>query len=1229
MKLEVSHNFVFGGASTAAIAGGGLMVWGLNDKGASFGQTLEGSDSLHLQLPPGLWTFYAMAWEGNLNYTGGADSNIVFGGRPRCGKSPATELESEAVNVSLTISNDNCLDPAFAGGVTPTGTSGNYALAPTRFNFCGRMGPLLSGVGFKCGDTVSDPNVVYEKGAIGSFRIKMRNYAGSPNGKLFLAGGLTGACVAFAGDVEAGTEVAALYGASTVKIPGLPAGGPGLPFHMTLEMFGSSDCDATTGIRGALHKEFINGIGFANNLDNKYFPDGNDHRQYVTVSPSAICTPRSSIDLGDHPFAWGTGSQSSPFVICSVPQFFAMNISSGLYMPYHFKLQSELDFNPYSKGLSTVSLPAISLGGSTLSDLFQCLEYGSNFLPIGFTSPSCAGPGNALVVTPTQFTGTFQGSGFKIKNLRLRLEYLDNLGLFSDFRGTHVGSFILENAEISGGAYVGAVAGYASGASVPADLKIWNITGINLDVEARTQPGLSKVGSIVGHLANATLDKLVLKDSYVRGEGSEVGGMFGFANNIIGSNLSAEVDIESQSPAAQLDIGGVIGFAQDANLSWVKHEGGVYSDAQNVGGILGSANGTTNLSDFYAISFVHTYDGSSTNKLGGIVGYMNTNPGVTLGPGYSLAVVKSKCATSCQQGTIIGGTNGNGITTPNWIYTLPNAQTGAGPASTTLANESPLSVVADMRVNANLPALTSAGLADWSMSAFEYPRFDFESHPCHVSGVSGSGDGSLLNPYRICHEGQYFALGGAASGSYHKLIANIRLPNDNTSQYEIMNFNANLLGDFKSLIGGDSIHSSSTETGHILNLNGSISNLRVQGMQRTASVSATSSAPHGVFVANNYGTLRNIEISSYPSWEDYGTGFVGTNKSTGAITKVETFGIVRGKSFISPLAGINEGLISRVVVHTELSCINNAGCTNMAGLAGKNDGQIEKSEVTSRLENDPSIPGNTTSASLLVDENTVNGSITDVLVSRWARFKVNAGGTGHYFHFTNAGALTRVMNLGEITSYDSTYASSITLFDSDVAAINPGTGTHTDVYRSGGRSGKMLLENAPFSCSDTITISIPDWNTIIDYANWEGAFGSGQYTAFVDSSKKLIVHAKMSDGTQFSQRITAYNGSGVFVLSGANCYASATGELGLYYSEDLAFDSIGNPLSGVMPLQLATVKSSYSPTWQAEMWDTSIPADLDEMMDYFAYIMGLSTTSVTPRTWELEGDEGLRLFRND
>lgn len=1234
VKLEVSHNFQFAGsAALQAISGGGLMVWGKNSTtGDSFAQSVEGSDSINLNLSNGAWTFYAMAWDGTKDYNGtpmSPGTSYPFGGLHRCGVSQEITLKGEATAVDLSVTNSSCSNTAFKGALTPTfDGSGNVVLPQTTFSFCRGISQLTQGQDV-CADTLKDTRQKERKAYIGSFKVKLKNYRNLGGSKSVL-GEISSKCIAMEGDIEIPPSPApapasshsSFYGASLKKISGLPAGGPGMPFHIEVEMFpGNSKCDdlalSATGIRGSLTKQLPNGLNSPLAGSQNYFQQINSvsshlHKVNFQVTNETICTGRVATGLGDHPFAAGEGTRQNPYLICSVPQFHAINSSSGAYLTdTHFRLAADLDFNPYSKGLA---------GTSLVPSEFACLEEGSNFIPIGFSSASCT-PGNPLTFnTPGIFTGSFMGSGYKIKNLRLRAEEEDYISMFAKIGSgstpaTHYGDIYLDNVEISGKTKVGAFAGdvYATNSG---EIEFFKIFGKRLDIESRPNSGTSYVGSLFGYFQNAILDKAVVVKSEVRGDKNYVGGIVGSMVTGTFREVSAEVNIEANSSGTVLYVGGIAGETSTSTLQYVKHEGGIYTNATKVGGIIGSAETGTILQNMYSMSFVYTSQGGSSLKIGGLVGYWNSTG--AFGPGYSLSLVKSNCSTSCQQGALVGNATN---TTSATLYRLNNTNSGENGGTTMTVESTPgTGTIADMRNTTFLSALTDSGTADWKKVNGQYPRFDFENHPCS-NGISGTGDGSLSTPYNICHEAQYIALGSAAANSYHQLAGNIRLSNASTTQSDIPNLSATLSGQGFSVIGGFAA-ALVVNSGHIGTIasTGKIRNIKYYGLDRYSNSGTTITDAHGVLAAANSGLIENVQICAFGSHPYFGSLVVGTNNTSGTIRNIEVSGTLKAnfEGFAS-IAVKNDGTIEDSKSQNSIVCNEGAGCDRVAGLVVENTGNIYRTEMASHAREGMSAPFDPYT-SMLVDTN--SGLIQDVFVNDYTVFEVTNG--GYYFTRVNSGDLVRVFNSGKLLFPSNAYGSVTSSFPSQSSAVDDGTGTFTDVFRTGAKSGQELLYDVPYTCSTADVMTISAWSGMSTYSTWNTNFTSG----YVTDGRKLFAHIKDSNGVRSVRRVHTYNGSNNFGMESTTCAAATSGKVSLYYTNDVAIDLAGYPEAGVKTPQ-DSIYGNFSTDWQNVMWNQSNGTHRSEILAYYAYLLGLSnpTPPPVPRTWVL--DEGqVELFNN-
>jgi hypothetical protein len=1220
VKLEISHNFAFGNsAALQTVSGGGLMVWGKSSTGDAFAQTLEGSDDLNLQLTAGSWTFFAMAWDGSKDFLNAAATNSIFGGVARCAKSTPVALNGSPVSVDLTLNNNTCTDTAFAGSVATTTASGNVVLPPTRFTFCRGINQITDGTHL-CTDTKNEPRQKERKAWIGSYKVKMKNFKVIAGAKTE-GTSLSSSCVEMVGDPEntpTAGDIAQNYGGSSTKIHSLPAGGPGMPFHIELEMFpGNSDCDSSTGIRGSIVRQFPSGIVSDFPISNKYFTTPTDHKQYINVPSEVICNGRIATNIGDHPFAAGNGSQEHPYILCSVPQFHAIN-NSSTNMGLHYKQEANLDFNPYSSGLA---------GTGIVPTQFACLDSGANFIPLGYYATTCAGPGSALSWGTLQnFTGTYSGGGYKISNLRLRDKNKNQLGIFASINGNaEVGNLIIENVEIEGKDTVGLLAGIGQGASNASSMTFWNINAFKLDIQARDENmAESMVGGIFGRLDNASLAKVSIKDSQVRGVASKIGGVIGYGTNVNLKEVSAEVNIDGNSSVnSKFYVGGLVGQAEDMQMDLVKHEGAIYTNAKKVGGIAGAALNTTSLTNFYTFSHVSTNDSSTNLYLGGVVGYWGSVAGVNVGPGYSLSIVKSECTTACAEGPLAGYVQTQ-PSTQGGLYALPSSETGVSGSPGAFSSETQVGTLPGMRMTSGLTGLPNAGLGNWNHINGEYPRFDFENHPC--TQISGSGVGTLVSPKIVCNEDQYLNLANVAGGTYHRLAGNIRLSQTNTSQYDIPTFAATLDGTNHMLLGGHSIVSGVSPVGHIGTITATavIKNLQVHGMGRESNDSTTSlSNPHGGFAAINNGKIYNSQFSTYSKYTRNGSAFIGINSSGAEIKNVKVNGKLEGfYEGFAPFAVVNNGLIEASKTNTEMVCVEGAGCDYFAGLVVQNNGTIKRTEMAARLQQMGGNPAN--NASMLVDANT--GLIEDVVVPDHAKFQVSS--SPHYFHRTNSatGTLRRVINNGILASDNTNFSPSLSGYPTITSAVSPDLGIHTDVFRRGGRSGKLLLENVPFACTTADRVDISAWAGMSDYSSWNSAFLSSGYAS---DGRKIILELEFGGGRSTERGLTYDSANNGFTVTATRCYSGAVGTVSVWYTDDLAIDLSGNATSGTRVLQQSKYYSNYSTAFKAVMWDWNTPAHEQQKLSYYAFFLGISSTPVVPRIWELEDNGEQRLFEID
>jgi len=186
----------------------------------------------------------------------------------------------------------------------------------------------------------------------------------------------------------------------------------------------------------------------------------------------------------------------------------------------------------------------------------------------------------AIGSNSTNFEGTYDGDGFAITNLTVSKASANYLGLFGDIGGTAtVKNLALTNATVSGGSYIGLLAG-----SVNSGATIENI---------------STSGSVTG-------------------SGGWVGGLIGESSGRVSSSSST-----AQVAGVNLFVGGLIGITQGGTIQSTFATGDVSTGTpvSGLGGLIGEVGaGTTLVTDSYATGNVTT--SGSGSYAGGLVGIL-------------------------------------------------------------------------------------------------------------------------------------------------------------------------------------------------------------------------------------------------------------------------------------------------------------------------------------------------------------------------------------------------------------------------------------------------------------------------------------------------------------------------------------------------------------------------------------------------------------------------------
>ncbi|HRX16143.1 MAG TPA: fibronectin type III domain-containing protein, partial [Spirochaetota bacterium] len=218
------------------------------------------------------------------------------------------------------------------------------------------------------------------------------------------------------------------------------------------------------------------------------------------------------------------------------------------------------------------------------------------------------------------FTGTFNGNGHTIRNLKIIANHM-NKGLFGyigdgsavvKIMDVVLTGFELTASNTSSVEYIGSIAGYCYGAII----QDCDVSG-NISVEGKAYiGGITGYNSAGGIIENSESD-VVIEGSYVNN--NPVGGLVGGNRGLI-TNSVARVDIDVNT---RIGTGGIAGSSvSGATITYCSVNVKKIRSNEKVGGIIGANNGVVNYCN------VNSDNGSITGTkwVGGFVG--------TYGEGY-------------------------------------------------------------------------------------------------------------------------------------------------------------------------------------------------------------------------------------------------------------------------------------------------------------------------------------------------------------------------------------------------------------------------------------------------------------------------------------------------------------------------------------------------------------------------------------------------------------------
>lgn len=1243
VKLELTSSFVLSGpVAFGQKADGGLMVWGISDKGDSFSRVLTSSTNIELEIPNGLWTFSAVAWESSTNTA--LDRDAI-----RCARSATKDLQGENVAVPLVLTTANCESVNFRGNATSMSSDVNLSLCQD-----------ASGVTSITDSCTNDPQSGSRKAGkapIMSVRLRLPEFDKFGATVIPRGEGLS-RCVA----MPTGNLNSAWAAPIDLGIPvGDPANLATSPFRTTFELYPASlDCGDTLDA-GFSTVTFPNGLALAG--ANKYFANGNDHYVYLNVPDQQICKGREGLT----PFAGGDGSWDYPWLICSATQLYNIHLDATSKAD-SFRLMTDVNLNPFSKGFSA-SAPG-------------CWEDGQNWQPIGFDT-SCAPIANG-------FQGSFFGGGHTITGMRMRLGQ-NNVGFVGMWKPAssgvpdHITDLVFVDSEVEGTSKVGAVVGFKDGGN---NGTIGNIEVRGGSVSARKNVnGESFLGGIAGYTTYTDLFNHKTSRVKIEGEGLNIGGIFGFsANASVLRKLVSRSYVGGPEWATIYNVGGIGGYVTSTVLQtgefaeWASES--IVVGRQNVGGLLGDWGSTNQpLKNVYASGSI-TIRGQSANHLGGLFG-KNFN-GATINTAYFAGSLLNDaddptCGSVCNVGWFSGyaqtmSRTNDYVMTENaggHFSLLQRSGFGDDPdAGGAGAIWGPITIsTASVHTP---PAMSPMMTSPWVHVLGDKPRLEFEKHPCsadadanNISPRSSLASqkahwGTATKPMMICRPSQFTEITShLGSGKIGLIVGALNLGSASAHVKPTVVAGAYLTGEAGYIHGLRREEAlASFQWAPFGTISGVLTNTYIAGIDLRGLAGATAASSISAVAVTNNGAIENVQLLTGKLTKDDPevvlSGLVATNNAT--MRDVNFQGTLKGDGNMAGLVGINAGTIEDSEASGRLILYN--GGNTIGGVSIQNTNTIERVSVKSKLSSLTAVPATATQLGMVTYKN--SGRIQDVHVTSEAYWRANFA-SSQTLGTNEVGQIAGKLETGSVLKrvivegflYDILNSVSLTAGNSNI--IGNSLGSISSIFAV--PAGRLIAEASPSQIT-----SCPAGGMIINMHSsyvMPSAFNSTSYWEPNMLSNNKLVWAVFDNGNGYFRYayVTDWDEqiNDIVTLS-QTCsslgFTAGTTRVRFVQDFDNGLDGAGAngqlttpPFVGFTPdndrFSTANLVDVDSPTVPNTGWNEDIPnaAVADTVIardaDVTTWILPIfgdylntgSTTRPLP-IWEVEdGDEKIELFR--
>lgn len=394
-------------------------------------------------------------------------------------------------------------------------------------------------------------------------------------------------------------------------------------------------------------------------------------------------------------------------------------------------------------------------------------ELGNDIDLMGFDNDNDSSNGNWTPIgnDVVSFKGNLNGNGYVISNLKIIMPNDNNVGFFGKTTNSSVSNLEMSGIYLEGNEAVGGLIGFAEASTIE-----------NVMLKGEVKGNDSKIGGIIGRtISESTLSNLSFSG---RVEGAESSSRVG---GVVGHHAEGSILRNSFSDAtvfAGSNVGGLVGFSNSSFVEESYATGDVSAKSGVVGGLVGQAWGTGEVSKSFATGDVSTREGGS---IGGLIGWVNAS---SIRDAYSTGVVSGQ---STPMGGLIGGAN-NGAVIEN-SYSMGKvfgANNSGFIGSTTTTIEVNKGVYWDVQTSEQPNSVAGVGLTTSQMTGFNALKymegFDFEN-----TWQLCQGDYPQLKAFTTCKPLQTGYAGGSGTKDDPYLISS-------EQQLDWLRFEVNELG---------------------------------------------------------------------------------------------------------------------------------------------------------------------------------------------------------------------------------------------------------------------------------------------------------------------------------------------------------------------------------------------------------------------------------------------------